>query len=283
MDDKIEFSCVHCGAKYKVSADISGKQVICKNCGKKFIAPMPDNLPEMCRNISQKRELENSSNICDKDAPPQQPNEQHSEHKACPFCGEQILSIAKKCRYCGEFLDDKNKHSDRFVETEIKFNPEPYKKIEKTKKGNGGWIGLALIIIAGWFFGRYYIMYITGTALDFKNVDISYHSPVTEHEAKKLAEFYSYQAKDGISILLTRTDNSYQIRYPLKKGAEHIVDNILVYSSFRTTAERVSAEVFNGKKVELHLCNDWMWTKRMISGQSSTGATNEPNSIFLKQ
>lgn len=29
-----------------------------------------------------------------------------TEMKACPFCGEQILVVAKKCKHCGEFLDE---------------------------------------------------------------------------------------------------------------------------------------------------------------------------------
>ncbi len=27
------------------------------------------------------------------------------ETKRCPYCGEEILTIAKKCKHCGEFLD----------------------------------------------------------------------------------------------------------------------------------------------------------------------------------
>ena len=30
------------------------------------------------------------------------------EHRACPFCGEQILTVAIKCKHCGEFLDGRD-------------------------------------------------------------------------------------------------------------------------------------------------------------------------------
>ncbi len=26
-------------------------------------------------------------------------------NKACPYCGESILEVAKKCKHCGEYLD----------------------------------------------------------------------------------------------------------------------------------------------------------------------------------
>lgn len=33
------------------------------------------------------------------------PNEDYEIYKACPFCGEDIRDVAKKCKHCGETLD----------------------------------------------------------------------------------------------------------------------------------------------------------------------------------
>ena len=30
------------------------------------------------------------------------------EKKRCPYCGEEILSAAKKCKHCGEWLETGN-------------------------------------------------------------------------------------------------------------------------------------------------------------------------------
>ncbi len=36
---------------------------------------------------------------------PSPPAEAASRHTACPFCSEEILATARKCKHCGEMLD----------------------------------------------------------------------------------------------------------------------------------------------------------------------------------
>ena len=59
------------------------------------------------------------------------------ETKKCPFCGEEILAVAKKCKYCGEWLEEK-----QIVDTGYFFkihskNPVGIIKMENIIRHNG--------------------------------------------------------------------------------------------------------------------------------------------------
>lgn len=34
------------------------------------------------------------------------------ETKRCPYCGHEIMSAAKKCKHCGEWLEDKPQNNE---------------------------------------------------------------------------------------------------------------------------------------------------------------------------
>jgi len=41
------------------------------------------------------------------------------ETKTCPFCGEEILAVAKKCKHCGEWLDKQKEEIEQTIQCPV--------------------------------------------------------------------------------------------------------------------------------------------------------------------
>jgi membrane protein YdbS with pleckstrin-like domain/DNA-directed RNA polymerase subunit RPC12/RpoP len=73
-----KFNCPHCGQSLEAPEDMGGQSIDCPSCSKPLVIPAPA-------------------------APPATPP---ITTKACLFCGEEILIQARKCKHCGEILDE---------------------------------------------------------------------------------------------------------------------------------------------------------------------------------
>lgn len=83
ISNRLRVSCSKCGSEYMISNRNLGRKFTCTECGNEFFAnlskPEVHEIPE-----------HNMRNEITKD---------------CPYCGEEVLERAIKCKHCGEFLN----------------------------------------------------------------------------------------------------------------------------------------------------------------------------------
>lgn len=76
-----KFACPHCKQSLEGSDELFGQTVQCPSCKQNFTVP----------NATASLKIA--------------PATPAPRTKACPFCGEDILNEAKKCKHCGETVD----------------------------------------------------------------------------------------------------------------------------------------------------------------------------------
>ena len=72
--------------------------------------------------------------------------------KTCPYCGGEILEVAKKCKHCGHWLNDNQPKVEEApkVETKLTASPTPVDKGKPYRDAmvfSAAFIGLVFIII----------------------------------------------------------------------------------------------------------------------------------------
>jgi len=103
----IEFICPNCGQSLEASIDMHGQLIDCPMCGKAIEVSKPQYKSDTT------------------------PIPKISTVKACPYCSEEILITARKCKHCGEYLDESLKTQRQSKES------DPDGKIVVKPRGEG--------------------------------------------------------------------------------------------------------------------------------------------------
>lgn len=125
---EIKFYCPFCHQSYQGTEEHIGMQYSCTDCGKQFV-------------FTEQEQTTVKS--------------QTSMTKNCPFCGEKVLLVAKKCKHCGEFFDPADKSAQQinrktYILLGLLFGNLGVHNFYAKQNGRGAW-HLLVQILAGIF------------------------------------------------------------------------------------------------------------------------------------
>ena len=103
-----------------------------------------------------------------------------------------------------------------------------------------------------------------GTLIEFNGGELYYTSSILTREAYKLGEYLvEVEFFDGErkTVEINKTDNTYEFKMVVKKGLEKDDEYIQLAKIF---AVNLSDEVFNGNSVDIHFCDEYLKTIRVI-------------------
>lgn len=102
----ITFTCPYCATKFKARDEHAGKKTKCRCCGKTIQVPAAHE-PAPVDSDKLLDPPQKSTHVLGKTETPQATALRRDTQK-CPYCAEEILADAKKCKHCGEFLNERN-------------------------------------------------------------------------------------------------------------------------------------------------------------------------------
>ena len=103
-----------------------------------------------------------------------------------------------------------------------------------------------------------------GTLIEFNGGELYYTSSILSREAYKLGEYLvDVEFFDGErkTVQINKTGNTYEFRMVVKKGMEKDEEVIQLLKIFSI---ELSEDVFNGYAVDVHLCDEYLETLRVV-------------------
>jgi hypothetical protein len=107
-----------------------------------------------------------------------------------------------------------------------------------------------------------------GTEKIYNGVELYHTQNITDAEAGKLGDYLvSSKFADGTTktVQITKQGNTYQFRFVLKDGADK---DPSLPKTLKYMASILSARVFNGQPVEVHMCDDQLKTLKVFTGEN---------------